>query len=132
MSDPIYHIISGGPSPVAPFSQAVESNEWFFLMGQMPTDPKLPDAPLPIGIVAPTSRVMENLVIVLAGVHSEIGHVDQCRCYLTEFERDYADVNKTYQRYFKVDFLPAHITVAVMAPVIGALIEIDRIARRLI
>ncbi len=132
MSDPIYNILSGDPSPVAPFSQAVESNEWFFLMGQMPTDPKLPDAPLPIGIVAPTSRVMENLVIVLAGVHSEIGHIDQCRCYLTELKRDYVDVNKTYQRYFKVDFLPAHITVAVMAPVIGALIEIDRIARRLI
>ena len=132
MSDPIYHMISGDPSPVAPFSQAVESNEWFFLMGQMPTDPKLPDAPLPIGIVAPTNRVMENLVIVLAGVHSEIGPIDQCRCYLTELKRDYVDVNKTYQRYFKVDFLPAHITVAVMAPVIGALIEIDRIARRLI
>ena len=132
MSDPIYNILSGDPSPVAPFSQAVESNEWFFLMGQMPTDPKLPDAPLPIGIVTPTSRVMENLVIVLAGVHSEIGHIDQCRCYLTELKRDYVDVNKTYQRYFKVDFLPAHITVAVMAPVIGALIEIDRIARRLI
>ena len=71
-------------------------------------------------------------MIVLAGVHSEIGHVDQCRCYLTEFERDYANVNKTYQRYFKVDFLPAHTTVAGMAPVIGALIEIDRIARHLI
>ncbi|MEM6904697.1 MAG: RidA family protein, partial [Pseudomonadota bacterium] len=67
MSHPIFHMIPGGPRPVAPFSHAVEQDGWVLLTGQMPTDPEAPDAPLPQGIEAQTRRVMENLEIVLKG-----------------------------------------------------------------
>ena len=93
MSDPLFHMISGGPRPVAPFSHAVEADGWVILTGQMPTDPDAPDAPLPVGIEAQTVRVMENLDIVLKGVGLDLSHVVQCRCFLTEFERDYAAFN---------------------------------------
>lgn len=123
-------MIQGAPRPVAPFSHAVEADGWVMLTGQMPTDPAAPDAPLPEGIEAQTVRVMENLKIVLAGVGLDLAHVLQCRCYLTRFERDYVTFNQTYARYFPPEKLPARTTIGVTALAVGALVEIDCLARR--
>jgi len=125
-----FHMITGGARPVAPFSHAVEADGWLMLTGQMPTDPAAPDAPLPDGIVAQTKAVMRNLEIVLNGVGLDLSHVMQCRCYLTAFERDYAAFNDTYQTYFPADRRPARTTVGVTALAVGALVEIDMLARR--
>ena len=57
MPDPMFHMISGGPRPVAPFSHAVEVNGWVIMTGQMPTDPDAPDAPLPTGVEAPVQGI---------------------------------------------------------------------------
>ena len=65
MSEPLFHMIAGAPTPVAPFSHAVEADGWVFLTGQMPTSPDDDSAPLPDGIEAQTRRVMDNLIIVL-------------------------------------------------------------------
>jgi enamine deaminase RidA (YjgF/YER057c/UK114 family) len=100
------------------------------LTGQMPTDPDAPDAPLPDGIAAQTRRVMDNLEIILKGLGLDLSHVLQCRCYLTEFERDYAAFNETYQSYFPPDRRPARTTIGVTALAVGALVEIDCIAKR--
>ncbi|MEL7349118.1 MAG: RidA family protein, partial [Pseudomonadota bacterium] len=54
----------------------------------------------------------------------------QCRCYLTEFERDYAAFNDTYKTFFAPDRLPARTTVGVTALAVGALVEIDCLAKR--
>lgn len=125
-----FHMISNGPRPVAPFSHAVESDGWVLLTGQMPTDPNAPDAPLPEGVVAQTNRVMDNLEIILKGLGLGFEHVVQCRCYLTEFERDYAAFNEAYQSYFPQDRRPARTTIGVTALAVGALVEIDCVARR--
>ena len=127
---PLFHMIQGGPRPVAPFSHAVEADGWVFLTGQMPTDPAAPDAPLPEGIVAQTEAVMRNLAVVLGGLGLGWEHVVQCRCFLTEFERDYGAFNETYARWFPADRRPARTTVGVTALAVGALVEIDCIARR--
>ncbi|MEL6678832.1 MAG: RidA family protein [Pseudomonadota bacterium] len=125
-----FHLLPNAPRPVAPFSHAVEADGWVLLTGQMPTDPADPDAPLPEGIVAQTVRVMENLALVLEGVGLELEHVVQCRCYLTEFERDYAAFNETYASFFPEDRRPARTTIGVTALAVGALVEIDMVARR--
>ncbi|MEL6618616.1 MAG: RidA family protein [Pseudomonadota bacterium] len=125
-----FNLLSNGPRLVAPFSHAVESDGWVILTGQMPTDPEAPDAPLPDGIEAQTCRVMDNLAIILDGLDLDLTHVLQCRCYLTEFQRDYAAFNATYQTYFPVDRRPARTTIGVTALAVGALVEIDCVARR--
>ena len=130
MSGPIFHMIAGGPRPVAPFSHAVEVDGWVMLTGQMPTDPDMPDAPLPAGIEAQTNRVMANLQLILQGVGLDLSHVVQCRCYLTEFDRDYAAFNETYQSHFPPDRRPARTTIGVTALAVGALVEIDMLAKR--
>ena len=127
---PEFHLFSKGPRPVAPFSHAVEDDGWVLLTGQMPTDPDAPDAPLPDGIQAQTKRVMENLRIILSELGLGLEHVVQCRAYLTEFERDYAAFNDCYQSFFAVDRRPARTTIGVTALAVGALVEIDCIARR--
>lgn len=127
---PDFHLFSKGPRPVAPFSHAVETDGWVILTGQMPTDPDAPDAPLPDGIEAQTRRVMDNLGIILGEMGLGFEHVVQCRCYLTEFERDYAAFNDTYQGYFAPDRRPARTTIGVTALAVGALVEIDCMARR--
>ncbi|MEM7212289.1 MAG: RidA family protein [Pseudomonadota bacterium] len=127
---PEFHMIANGPRPVAPFSHAVETDGWVLLTGQMPTDPDAPDAPLPEGIEAQTRRVMDNLELILKGLGLDLSHVLQCRCYLTEFERDYAAFNATYQSYFPEDRRPARTTIGVTALAVGALVEIDCVARR--
>ncbi|KKB11811.1 endoribonuclease L-PSP [Devosia geojensis] len=130
MSLPIHHMIATGPRPVAPFSHAVEADGWVFVTGQMPTDPEAPDAPLPDGIEAQTRRVMENLKLVLAGIGLTLENVTFVRIYLTHFERDYAAMNEIYKAYFEPGKLPGRTTIGVTGLAVGALVEIDMVARR--
>ncbi|WP_375600235.1 RidA family protein [Devosia sp. Naph2] len=126
----LYHMISAGPRPVAPFSHAVETDGFVFVTGQMPTDPAAPDAPLPEGIEAQTARVMDNLKIVLDGIGLGLEHVTMARIYLTQFERDYAALNALWPTFFEPGKLPARTTIGVTALAVGALVEIDLIAKR--
>jgi len=130
MSLPIHHVIAAGPRPVAPFSHAVEADGWVFVTGQMPTDPGAPDAPLPAGIEAQTRRVFDNLKIVLGGVGLGLEHITMARIYLTAFERDYAALNALWPSFFEPGKLPARTTIGVTALAVGALVEIDLVARR--
>ncbi|MEO9299823.1 RidA family protein [Devosia alba] len=126
----LHHMIASGPRPVAPFSHAVEADGWVFVTGQMPTDPAAPDAELPIGIVAQTTRVMDNLKLVLDGIGLGLEHVTMARIYLTQFDRDYDGLNALWPSFFEPGKLPARTTIGVTALAVGALVEIDLIARR--
>ena len=130
MSLPIHHMIASGPRPVAPFSHAVEAEGWVFVTGQMPTDPNAPDAPLPAGIEAQTQRVIDNLKIVLGGIGLGLEHVTMARIYLTEFHRDYEQMNEVWVRNFEAGKLPARTTIGVTGLAVGALVEIDLVVRR--
>jgi 2-iminobutanoate/2-iminopropanoate deaminase len=126
-----FMMIPGAPTPVAPFSHAVEVDGWIFLTGQMPTDPNDDDAPLPAGIEAQTRRVLDNLMLVLAGAGLGLEHVVAARAFLTSFERDYAPMNEVYRSYFPPDRLPTRTCVGVSGLARNALVEIDFIARRI-
>jgi 2-iminobutanoate/2-iminopropanoate deaminase len=124
-----FHMIAGGPKPVAPFSHAVETDGFVLVTGQMPDTPETPGV-LPEGIVAQTHAVMANLQKVLSGVGLGFEHVAMARIYLTRFKQDYAAMNETYRSYFAEGRLPARTCVGVTGLAYDALIEIDLIARR--
>jgi 2-iminobutanoate/2-iminopropanoate deaminase len=130
VSEPLFHMVAGAPTPVAPFSHAVETDGWLFLTGQMPTLPGDDSAKLPEGIQAQTRRVMDNLIIVLQGLGIGLQHVVSVRAYLTDFDHDYAAMNETYRSYFPADRLPARTCIGVTGLARGALVEIDLVARR--
>jgi 2-iminobutanoate/2-iminopropanoate deaminase len=124
-----FHMIAGGPKPVAPFSHAVETDGFVFVTGQMPDAPDAPGV-LPDGIVAQTRAVMENLKVVLRGLKLGLEHVVMARIYLTQFKQDYPAMNETYRSYFPSDRLPARTCVGVTGLAYDALIEIDLVCRR--
>jgi reactive intermediate/imine deaminase len=130
MTDPRFLMIDAAPTPVAPFSHAVETDGWLFVTGQMPTMPDDDTAPLPQGISAQTQRVMDNLILVLEGSGYTLADVVQTRIYLIAFDRDYAAMNETYRRYFPADRLPARTCIGVNGLARQALVEIDLVARR--
>jgi 2-iminobutanoate/2-iminopropanoate deaminase len=122
-------MIAGGPTPVAPFSHAVETDGFVFVTGQMPDTPDAPGQ-LPETIEAQTRAVMANLRLVLAGVGLGFEHVVMSRIYLTRFKQDYAAMNDTYRGYFAEGRLPARTCIGVTGLAYDALIEIDLICRR--
>jgi 2-iminobutanoate/2-iminopropanoate deaminase len=124
-----FHMIPGGPRPVAPFSHAVETDGFVFVTGQMPDTPATPGV-LPDGIEAQTHAVMANLATVLAGLGLGLQHVVMARVYLTRFQEDYAAMNAAYATYWPSDRRPARTCVGVTGLAYDALIEIDLVARR--
>jgi reactive intermediate/imine deaminase len=124
-----FHMIRGGPVPVAPFSHAVEADGFVFVTGQMPDSPQAPGV-LPDGIVAQTHAAMANLKLVLAGLALGLEHVVMARIYLSRFKQDYAAMNAVWRDYFAPGRLPARTCVGVTALAYDALIEVDLVARR--
>ena len=124
-----FHMIPGGPRPVAPFSHAVETEGLVFVTGQMPDTPATPGV-LPDGIVAQTRAVMEHLRLVLGGLELGFEHVVMARIYLTRFAEDYPALNDTWRTYFAEGRLPARTCVGVTGLAYEALVEIDLVARR--
>ena len=123
-------MVADAPTPVAPFSHAVETDGWIFVTGQMPTWPDDDTRELPDGITAQTQRVMDNLSLVLRGLGLGLDHAVMARVYLTRFEQDYAAMNAAYSAYFAARSLPARTCVGVTGLARGALVEIDLVARR--
>ena len=130
MSKLQYHMVKDAPTPVGPFSHAVESDGLIVLTGQMPTDPDNDSAPLPAGVQAQTRRVMDNLILVLKGIGLTLADVISVRIFLTNFERDYYPMNDVYKSYFEPGKLPARTCVGVTGLAVGACVEIDFTARR--
>src|ERR1700738_1396730 len=80
---PVFHMISGAPAPVAPYSHAVEQDGWLFITGQLATDPDDDSVLIPEGIEAQTHKVMDNLRRVLNGIGATLEHVLSVRVFLT-------------------------------------------------
>jgi reactive intermediate/imine deaminase len=125
----LFHMIPGGPKPVAPFSHAVECDGWIFVTGQMPDSPDTPGV-LPDGIEPQTRNVMANLATVLNGIGLGLEHVTMVRIYLTHFAADYAAMNDVYKTFFPEDRRPARTCIGTTGLAYDARIEIDMIARR--
>ncbi len=130
MSAPLFFMAPGAPTPVAQFSHAVEVDGWCFITGQMPTYPEDDGKPLAPDIEGQTTRVMENLKIVLAGLKLGLEHVVCARVYITDFEANYPRMNAVYASYFPPDRRPARTCIGVTGLARGAMVEIDLLAKR--
>jgi 2-iminobutanoate/2-iminopropanoate deaminase len=127
---PIFHLLPDAPKPVAPYSHAVEAGPFVFVTGQLATDPVDDSLPIPSGIEAQTLKVMDNLTRVLGGCGLSLANVVCVRIFLTDFNGDYAAMNKIFSAYFADDRRPARTTVGVTALARGGIVEIDMIAFR--
>jgi 2-iminobutanoate/2-iminopropanoate deaminase len=128
--DPIFQLLPDAPKPVAPYSHAVEAGPFIFVTGQLATDPVDDSLPIPPGIEAQTRKVMDNLARVLRGCGLSLTNVVCVRIFLTDFNGDYAAMNRIFSTYFADDRRPARTTVGVTALARGGIVEIDMIAFR--
>lgn len=130
MAGPIFHLFNQAPTPVAPYSHAVEIDGWCLITGQLATDPDDDTLPLPEGVEAQTRRTMENVRLVLQGLGLDFTNVVSVRIFLTEFERDYDRMNAIYAEYFGATTRPARTCIGVTGLARKAVVEIDCIAVR--
>src|ERR1700692_1169931 len=96
------------PKAIGPYSQAVVSNGFAFLSGQIPLDPSTGQV-IDGDIAAQTQRVLENLKAVLEACGSSLDKVVKTTVYLKDMA-EFARMNEVYARYFQEN-PPARATV---------------------
>jgi 2-iminobutanoate/2-iminopropanoate deaminase len=114
-----------GPKPIGPYSQAVKSNGFVFVSGQVALDPKTNEF---VGseVRQQTERVLENLKAILEASGVSLNHVVKTTVFLKDMN-DFTAMNEVYARYF-VAAPPARSTVQAARLPKDALVEIDLIA----
>ena len=113
------------PKAIGPYSQAVVSNGWAFLSGQIPLDPATNQI-ITGDIAAQTERVLENLKSVLEAAGSSLDRVVKTTVYLKDMG-EFAKMNEVYGRYFASN-APARATVEAARLPRDVSVEIDCIA----
>lgn len=114
-----------GPKPIGPYSQAVKSNGFVFVSGQIALDPKTAEF-VGTDVATQTGRVMENLKAILEAAGTSLSHVVKTTVYLKDMN-DFVAMNEVYAKYFTAS-PPARSTVEVARLPKDALVEIDVIA----
>jgi 2-iminobutanoate/2-iminopropanoate deaminase len=113
------------PAAIGPYSQAVVSNGFAFLSGQIPLDPtsgKLVEG----DVAAQTERVLENLQAVLTACGSSFEQVVKTTVYLKDMG-EFTRMNEVYAKYFPKN-PPARATVEAARLPRDVRVEIDCIA----
>ena len=113
------------PKAIGPYSQAVISNGFAFLSGQIPLDPSTGQL-IEGDIAAQTERVLENLKSVLEAAGCSLAQVVKTTVYLKDMG-EFATMNEVYGRYFTGN-PPARATVEAARLPRDVRVEIDCIA----
>lgn len=113
------------PKAIGPYSQAVISNGFVFLSGQIPLDPATGQL-IEGDVAAQTARVLENLKSVLEAAGSSLALVVKTTVFLKDMG-EFARMNEVYARYFPEN-PPARATVEAARLPRDVKVEIECIA----
>ena len=114
-----------GPTPQAPYSQAIIANGFVFVSGQGPIDPKT--GKIILGDIKNQTRlVLDNIGTILKAAGSSFDKAVKCSVFLRDI-RDFEAMNEVYKSYFKEN-PPARTTVQAGDIFGGIGVEIDCIA----
>ena len=117
---------TNAPKAVGPYSQAIETNGFLFISGQIPLIPATGE--IPEGITAQTKQVMENMGNILKEAGYDYSHVVKCTCLLSDMD-NFKAMNEVYGSYF-TENQPARAAFGVVKLPLGVLIEIECIAAK--
>jgi 2-iminobutanoate/2-iminopropanoate deaminase len=113
------------PKAIGPYSQAVRSNGFVFVSGQVAIDPATQQV-VQGDVAAQTEQVLKNLSAILNASGSGLEKVVRATVFLKNMN-DFAAMNEVYGRHFTSD-PPARSTVEVARLPKDVLVEIDVIA----
>jgi|SRR5450631_3431994 2-iminobutanoate/2-iminopropanoate deaminase len=117
---------TAAPAAIGPYSQAIEIDGFLFCSGQLGIDPatgKLLD-----GVEEQTDRALLNLEGVLGAAGLSFGDVVKVNVFIADLA-NFAEMNAVYARHI-VAPPPARSTVQVAALPLGAMVEIEAVARK--
>ena len=123
---------SSAPSPIGPYSQAVQSGNLLFISGQICLDPTSGEL-MNKDIQQETHQVMHNLKAILQQAGMDFNSVVKTTIYITDMNR-FTEINEVYGKYFNKDLpagkagFPARETVQVSALPKFVNVEISMIA----
>ncbi|WP_188803502.1 RidA family protein [Sporolactobacillus putidus] len=115
------------PKAVGPYSQAVSTDGFLFVSGQIPLDPETGRM---VGktIEEQAERVFQNIRAILNEAGLDFSDVVSATVYLADIG-DFAAVNEVYAGYFSEGVLPARSAIQVGALPKQAKIEISCVAQ---
>ena len=125
MNDRKVILAQGAPTPIGPYSQAIEANGFVFCSGQIPLDP-ITGQLIQGDIAAQAKRILANFEAVLLAAGSDLSQTVKLTVYLTQMS-DFQALNEVLSRTFTYA-PPARAVVEVKALPKGAQIEMDLIA----
>lgn len=114
------------PTPVGPYSQAIESDGWLWCAGQLGLDPATGEF-VEGDTSAQAERALRNLEAVLDAAGATFADVVKATVFVIDIG-DVPALNEVYARTFP-DPPPARSTFAVAALPRGARVEIEAVAR---
>ena len=117
---------SDAPSAVGPYSQGVVLDGWMWTSGQVALDPATGKM-VGSDAASQANQALRNIDAILRSAGSSLSKVVRTTVFLTSMD-DFSAVNAVYARYFPKAF-PARSCVEVARLPLGALVEIDAVAR---
>jgi 2-iminobutanoate/2-iminopropanoate deaminase len=115
---------AGAPAAIGPYSQAIETDGFLFISGQIPLDPATGQV-VDGDIALQTERVIKNLDAILLAAGYSLDDVVKTTCYLANMD-DFQAFNEVYARFFMVK--PARATVEVSRLPRNVKVEVEAIA----
>ena len=115
------------PAAIGPYSQAVDTGDFVFIAGQVPIVPAEGKI-VAERVAGQTRQVLENNKEILAAAGLGLENVVKTTVFLRSMG-DFREMNEVYAAYFAND-PPARATVEVAGLPLGALVEIEAVARR--
>ena len=115
------------PAAIGPYSQAIVSEPFVFVSGQLGLVPATGDLAGP-DITTQTTQALENLRQILLASGSDLNHVASVDVYLTDIG-NFSVFNGIYQQFFS-EHWPTRAVVEVRALPRGGCVEIKCMAVR--
>ena len=112
------------PKAIGPYSQAVKSNGFLFVSGQIPLNPKTGDL-MNASIEDQAEQVIQNLKNVCEAANTSLSDIVKLTIYITDMN-DFSIVNEAMAKHFSEPY-PARATVEVSALPLGVNVEMDAI-----
>ena len=111
-----------GPKPIGPYSQAIRTNGFLYVSGQVALDPKTGEM-TGTDIREQTERTLENVKGILEAAGVNLHHVVKTTVFLKDMN-DFVAMNEVYGKHFTTA-PPARTTVQVARLPKDALVEIE-------
>ena len=112
------------PKAIGPYSQAVKSNGFLFVSGQIPLNPETGDL-MNASIEDQAEQVIQNLKNVCEAANTSLSDIVKLTIYITDMN-DFSIVNEAMAKHFSEPY-PARATVEVSALPLGVNVEMDAI-----